>query len=1050
MALVVKDRVRETTTTTGTGSVSLAGPVTGFQSFSVIGDTNTTYYAIVDAATGEWEVGIGTYTLSGTTLSRDTVLESSNSGALVPFIAGTKDVFCTYPAETSVSDGKTNVIQVSSTDAALRITQTGGGDALLVEDVTNPDGSPFVIDATGQLIRGYPSVLPTVSNTGAASTPSLQSMGNGQGASSVGLFNWSDATSGPYLNFSKSKSGILGTHAAVVADDDLGSIVFAGSDDAAFDSAAFILSEVDGTVASGSVPGRLTFATTAVGGTSPTERMRIDSSGNINIATTGARITGDFSNGTIGNRVFFQSSTTNGNTIVGFLPNGTATTGRLNVFNSSSTTNYVVGSLLASSSRVIVSSEAAGSATELPLTFDTAGSERMRIRSDGNIGIGGEGAASVNFYNQANITGGTTAYGNYTVSSIQSDVTSVAYGNRTALTTAAASFTLGTLNHYAATQTALGAGSTVTNQYGFHAESSLNDAINNYGFFSNIAAATGDWNFYANGTATNYFAGSVGIGTDSPDIKLDVVGGTTSGAVDDTLLLQGGVAGVAGSGAALYLSGGGGVARSVEIAGINTNGAGNAHAMTFSTSASTAAPTERMRIDSAGNVGIGTTAPASRLHVSNAGDVADNCFNVSTPANDNVLLGANLVVDAAGTYTKPATSLSGAGILFAGINNLNAYGTISFLSAPDTNTGSATPITQMIIDADGNVGLKNAVTAPIAPLHIGLNEPGGEAIRLSWNTGSTTQAEASIGFGRSLDAVYPNAAIAGQETDTSDLRGNLLFYTRDTDTDVAPTERVRITNTGNVGIGTTAPGALLDVTASNNGLTSITANNALRFTDADITTAANQPIGVIEFYTSDTSAGGTGVSAYILSAAAGTSGGGDLRFGTAGNTSSGSPAERLRIVAADGTLTSQPTYDNTAAGSTVVVTSAGLIRRTSSSLKYKKDVETLDYSLASNAIENLRPVWYRTKTAAGDDKETWSHIGLIAEEVHEIEPRLVRYRTVEVNTDEFGERVETPLEVPEPEDVDYGRLAVLLLAEVKTMKNEISTLKAEIAALKGV
>ena len=103
MALIVKDRVRETTTTTGTGTLTLIAPVTGFQSFSVIGNGNTTYYSIVDVATGAWEVGIGTYTSSGTTLSRDTVLESSTGGAKVSFSSGTKDVFCTYPAERSVS-----------------------------------------------------------------------------------------------------------------------------------------------------------------------------------------------------------------------------------------------------------------------------------------------------------------------------------------------------------------------------------------------------------------------------------------------------------------------------------------------------------------------------------------------------------------------------------------------------------------------------------------------------------------------------------------------------------------------------------------------------------------------------------------------------------------------------------------------------------------------------------------------------------------------------------------------------------------------------------
>jgi hypothetical protein len=102
MALVVKDRVKETTTTTGTGTITLAGASQGFQSFSVIGNGNTTYYTIVDPATGDWEVGVGTYTSSGTTLSRTTVLESSNAGSLVPFGSGTKDVFVTYPAERAV------------------------------------------------------------------------------------------------------------------------------------------------------------------------------------------------------------------------------------------------------------------------------------------------------------------------------------------------------------------------------------------------------------------------------------------------------------------------------------------------------------------------------------------------------------------------------------------------------------------------------------------------------------------------------------------------------------------------------------------------------------------------------------------------------------------------------------------------------------------------------------------------------------------------------------------------------------------------------------
>jgi hypothetical protein len=102
MTLVLADRVNETTTTTGTSTLTLDGAVFGYQSFAVIGDGNTAYYTIVHQTLNEWEVGIGTYTASGTQISRDTVLASSNSGSPVTFSAGTKFVFCDYPAGKAV------------------------------------------------------------------------------------------------------------------------------------------------------------------------------------------------------------------------------------------------------------------------------------------------------------------------------------------------------------------------------------------------------------------------------------------------------------------------------------------------------------------------------------------------------------------------------------------------------------------------------------------------------------------------------------------------------------------------------------------------------------------------------------------------------------------------------------------------------------------------------------------------------------------------------------------------------------------------------------
>jgi len=104
MALVLNDRVKETSTTTGTGTLDLAGAVTGFVTFVAgIGDTNTTYYAIYETGTDKWEVGLGTVTDAGTdTLSRDTVIDNSSGNTSKINFAGTLDVFCTLPADKAV------------------------------------------------------------------------------------------------------------------------------------------------------------------------------------------------------------------------------------------------------------------------------------------------------------------------------------------------------------------------------------------------------------------------------------------------------------------------------------------------------------------------------------------------------------------------------------------------------------------------------------------------------------------------------------------------------------------------------------------------------------------------------------------------------------------------------------------------------------------------------------------------------------------------------------------------------------------------------------
>ena len=198
MALVIKNRVKETTTTTGTGTITLAGAATGFQSFSVIGNGNTTYYTIAGQGTAEWEVGIGTYASSGTTLARTTVLANSSGTepSALSFAVGTKDVFVTYPSEKSVNlDASGNATALGTVAATTTLTNAVGlpiatgvsglgtnvatflatpSSANLASAVTNETGSGFLVFATSPVLTtpdlGTPSALIGTNITGTAAS----------------------------------------------------------------------------------------------------------------------------------------------------------------------------------------------------------------------------------------------------------------------------------------------------------------------------------------------------------------------------------------------------------------------------------------------------------------------------------------------------------------------------------------------------------------------------------------------------------------------------------------------------------------------------------------------------------------------------------------------------------------------------------------------------------------------------------------------------------------------------------------------------------------